>query len=70
MFVWLTLPAHLDAGELLPRAIERNVIYVPGAPFYAGEPARNTLRLSFVSVPPASIEHGVRTLAEIFRAAL
>lgn len=70
MFVWLTLPAHVDATELLPRAIERNVVYVPGAPFYAGEPVRNTLRLSFVTVPPASIERGVRTLAEILRTAL
>ncbi len=67
MFVWLTLPAHVDATALLARAIERNVVYVPGEPFYALSPARNTLRLSFVTVPPAAIERGVRTLAELIQ---
>jgi len=68
MFVWLTLPAHVDTTAMLARAIERNVVYVPGEPFYAGAPARNTLRLSFVTVPPPAIERGVRTLAELIRA--
>jgi 2-aminoadipate transaminase len=68
MFVWLTLPAPVDTTAMLARAIERNVVYVPGEPFYAGAPARNTLRLSFVTVPPPAIERGVRTLAELIRA--
>jgi len=36
---------------------------VPGAPFYAGEAMKNTLRLSFVTVAPEAIERGVRALA-------
>jgi 2-aminoadipate transaminase len=67
MFVWLTLPAHIDTTAMLSRAIERNVVYVPGEPFYAGAPARNTLRLSFVTVPPAAIERGVHALADLIR---
>ncbi len=67
MFVWLTLPAQVDATAMLARAIERSVVYVPGEPFYALSPARNTLRLSFVTVPPAAIERGVRTLADLIR---
>jgi 2-aminoadipate transaminase len=68
MFVWLTLPAHVDTTAMLTRAIERHVVYVPGEPFYAGAPARNTLRLSFVTVPPAAIERGIRALADLIRA--
>jgi len=68
MFVWLTLPAHVDTTAMLARAIDRNVVYVPGEPFYAGIPARNTLRLSFVTVPPPAIERGVRALADLIRA--
>ena len=67
MFVWLTLPARIDATALLARAIERSVVYVPGEPFYATTPARNTLRLSFVTVPPAAIERGVGALAELIQ---
>lgn len=70
MFVWLTLPAGVDAGELLPRAIARNVAFVPGAAFYAGPAAVNTLRLAFVTVPPARIEQGVAILGQLFAEAL
>jgi 2-aminoadipate transaminase len=68
MFVWVRLPAHIDASELLTRAIERNVAFVPGAPFYPAEPERNTLRLSFVTVPPEAIRKGVATLAGLVAA--
>jgi 2-aminoadipate transaminase len=65
MFFWIELPAALDATALLPRAVERGVAYVPGAAFYAGAPRANTLRLSFVTVPPEGIERGVALLGEV-----
>jgi len=65
MFVWLTLPGRIDTLRLLDRAIERGVVFVPGAPFYAGEPPHNTLRLSFVTVPAATIDRGVTILGEL-----
>jgi 2-aminoadipate transaminase len=43
---------------------------VPGAPFYAGNPRMNTLRLAFVTVPPERIEQGVTILGELFREAI
>ncbi|MDZ7651616.1 MAG: PLP-dependent aminotransferase family protein [Burkholderiaceae bacterium] len=70
MFVWLTLPAGVDAMALLPRAIERNVAFVPGEPFFAAAPMRNTLRLSFVTVPPPRIEAAVATLGELIASAM
>jgi 2-aminoadipate transaminase len=63
MFFWLELPAGIDAEALLPRAVERGVAFVPGAPFFAGAAKVNTLRLSFVTVAPEAIERGVRALA-------
>ena len=56
-------PKGVDAEALLPRAVERGVAFVPGAPFYAGAAMKNTLRLSFVTVAPEAIERGVRALA-------
>ena len=70
MFVWLRLPAGLDAQALLPRAVEAGMAFVPGAPFYADAPERNTLRLSFVTSTPAQIEQGMATLARVVRHAV
>jgi 2-aminoadipate transaminase len=41
---------------------------VPGAPFYANEPATNTLRLSFVTVPPERIRAGIEVLGKLIKA--
>jgi len=69
MFFWLELAHGLDAMALLPDAVEAGVAYVPGAPFYAQSPRADTLRLSFVTVPPEKIEAGVAALAGVLRAA-
>jgi 2-aminoadipate transaminase len=62
MFVWARLPDGWDAEELLRRALERDVAFVPGFPFFAGEPDRATLRLSFTTHPPAEIADGLARL--------
>jgi len=62
MFVWVRLPGGQDAAELLRRAVAQDVAFVPGAPFYAGEPDRGTLRLSFTTCSPERIEEGLRRI--------
>jgi 2-aminoadipate transaminase len=66
MFIWATLPAHLDAAQVLLRAVERDVAFVPGAPFFAGTPQHQTLRLSFVTYRPEVIVEGMRRLRAVF----
>lgn len=63
MFVWVEAPAHVDSKRLLDRAVEHGVAFVHGAAFYAGEPKRNTLRLSFVTVDVSAIHKGIERLA-------
>ena len=70
MFIWVTLPEHIDSMALLDEAIAQNVAFVPGAPFYANDPQKHTLRLSFVTVPPARIREGVAILAKLIAAKL
>ncbi|NJS36574.1 MAG: PLP-dependent aminotransferase family protein, partial [Brachymonas sp.] len=70
MFLWLKLPAHMNAIELLPLAVERNVAFVPGAAFYANSPQHNTLRLSFVTASVEQINIGIAALAHTLREAL
>jgi len=65
----VTLPAGLDAGTLLPRALERGVAYTPGAAFWVDGSGERTLRLSFSSVPAGKIDEGVRRLGEVIRTA-
>lgn len=70
LFVWVDLPAGLDATALLPRAIARKVAFVPGAPFYAAAPKRESLRLNFSNRPSESIEVGMQRLGEVVREAV
>ena len=67
MFIWVTLPEHIDASKLVDEAIAQHVAFVPGAPFYANDPAKNTLRLSFVTVPQDRIRTGVEILGKLIK---
>ncbi|MEU8848785.1 PLP-dependent aminotransferase family protein [Streptomyces sp. NPDC048564] len=69
MFLWARLPESYDTTALLPKVVRQDVAYVPGAPFYAGEPDRSTLRLCFVTQTPAEIREGLRRLGEGLRQA-
>ena len=68
MFIWVTLPKHIDAMALLDQALAAKVAFVPGAPFYANDPETNTLRLSFVTVPPERIREGIAILGKLIAA--
>ena len=70
MFLWVKLPQGMNAVELLPQAVERNVAYVPGAAFYSGQAQANTLRLSFVTASVEQIHTGIAALAGVLKANL
>ncbi len=40
MFIWVRLPEHIDSMKLLDEAIAELVAFVPGAPFYANDAAK------------------------------
>lgn len=69
MFLWARLPESYDTTALLPEVVRHDVAYVPGAPFYAGEPDRSTMRLCFVTQTPEEIGEGLRRLGEGLRRA-
>ncbi|MEH0472076.1 PLP-dependent aminotransferase family protein [Streptomyces sp. B21-097] len=68
MFLWARLPEQYDTTALLPQVVAQDVAYVPGAPFYAGEPDRRALRLCFVTQTPQEIAEGLRRLGRGLRA--
>ena len=71
MFIWVTLPAHLDAEALLRRSLaEVKVAFVPGASFHADGTGRNTLRLNFSLNPEEVAIAGIRRLGGVLHRAL
>jgi 2-aminoadipate transaminase len=67
MSIWVTIPAGLDAGELLIHVRERGVHFVPGRYFYYQNPQPNTLRLGFAGLDEKRITRGVQTLADLLK---
>ena len=66
MFVWLTLPPFVDAGQLLSDVLRRErIAFVPGAAFYAGRSKTNNLRLSFALQPSPVIDNGIARIARV-----
>ena len=70
MFVWVRLPERLNAQALLPKAVDAGMAFVPGAPFYAGEPDARALRLSFVTSTPEQIDKGMAALGRVVQQAM
>ncbi|QHE88213.1 aminotransferase-like domain-containing protein [Hydrogenophaga sp. BPS33] len=67
MFLWLRLPAGMNAVDLLPRAVDKGVAFVPGAAFFADAPDHRTMRLSFVTASVEQIHIGIAALAQAIR---
>ena len=67
LFLWLTLPKHLNATELLPKAIENKVAFVAGVDFYPQGNVFNDMRLNFSYSTPEQIVEGLKRLAQTIK---
>jgi 2-aminoadipate transaminase len=67
-FLWGTLPAGLDAGRLLTRALQERVNYVSGRAFFVDGTGAETLRLCFSQATHEQITEGVKRLARAIKA--
>jgi 2-aminoadipate transaminase len=65
LFVWVRLPHGLDAQSVFADALREKVAFVPGAPFFACTPERETLRLNFSNRPPELIAEGMARLGAL-----
>ena len=62
MFLWGVLPEGMDAAEVLKRAVERKVAFVPGGGFHPRGGNDNTMRINFSYSSPDRIREGVTRL--------
>ncbi|MCX6558868.1 MAG: PLP-dependent aminotransferase family protein [Candidatus Aminicenantes bacterium] len=65
LFLWVTLPESIDAGEMFHAAIEKQVAYVVGSAFYPDGGGHNSFRMNFSYSSKAEIEEGVKRLGEV-----
>lgn len=64
-FVWVTLPAFMDADTMLAEAVEHGVTFVPGDSFYPDGRGGNSMRLAFCYASPERIREGIQRLAAV-----
>lgn len=64
MFLWATLPEGMSSLELLQKAVERKVAFVPGEAFHVDGTGGNTFRLNYSNADEDVINEGIRRLAE------
>lgn len=70
LFLWGRLPEELHAPEVLQKAIEKKVAFVPGGPFHPTGGGHNTMRLNFSNASPEMIQTGIQRLGEVLQAQL
>ncbi len=70
LFLWITLPDHIDTRELFKKAIEKKVAYVVGSAFYPNAEKVNSMRLNFSYPSFEDIEEGMKRLGEVINEAL
>lgn len=62
MFLWGILPEDMDAADVLKRALEKKVAFVPGGAFHPRGGGDNTMRINFSYSSPEVIREGVLRL--------
>jgi len=67
LFIWATLPDYIDTTDLLARALQDHVAFVPGRAAYVDGRGGSSMRLNFSGVGVDDIREGMRRLGEIVR---
>jgi 2-aminoadipate transaminase len=67
LFIWATLPDYIDTTDLLARALEEHVAFVPGRAAFMDGRGGSSMRLNFSGVDEERIREGIRRLGEVVR---
>ncbi len=67
LFIWATLPDYIDTTDLLARALEEHVAFVPGRAAFVDGRGGSSMRLNFSGVNEDEIREGVRRIGEVVR---
>jgi len=67
-FIFVHLPPDLDAADLFRQAVDKNVAFVTGQPFFIDGSGHNTLRLSYAQACHQDIEYAIRKIGNLIKA--
>ena len=67
LFIWATLPDYIDTTDLLARALEEHVAFVPGRAAFVDGRGGSSMRLNFSGVSEDDIREGIRRIGEVVR---
>jgi 2-aminoadipate transaminase len=67
MFLWGILPEWMDSAEVLKKAVERKVAFVPGESFHPNGGGKNTMRINFSYSKPELIREGMARLGTLLK---
>jgi 2-aminoadipate transaminase len=67
LFIWATLPDYIDTTDLLARALEEHVAFVPGRAAFVDGRGGSSMRLNFSGVGEDEIREGIRRIGEVVR---
>ena len=67
LFIWATLPDYIDTTDLLARALQEHVAFVPGRAAYVDGRGGSAMRLNFSGVDEDEIREGIRRIGEVVR---
>jgi DNA-binding transcriptional MocR family regulator len=70
MFLWVELPKHISTKDLLPKAIEVDIVYVPGGPFFPNGGNEYCLRLNFSNASRENIVEGIKRLDKLLKSVI
>jgi 2-aminoadipate transaminase len=65
LFIWVTLPDYIDTTDLLARALQERVAFVPGRAAYVDGRGGSSLRLNFSGIDVDDIREGIRRIGEV-----
>ena len=65
LFIWATLPDFIDTTDLLARALQENVAFVPGEAAFLDGRGRAAMRLNFSGSDEDAIREGIRRIGEV-----
>ncbi|MCD4651485.1 MAG: PLP-dependent aminotransferase family protein [Candidatus Cloacimonetes bacterium] len=67
LFLWVTVPEHIDTNDLFMDALKYNVAFVPGDVFYGENPALNHMRINYSFASKDQLVEAVKRLSGCLR---
>jgi len=68
LFLWLTLPQHINTYDLFYEALKFKAAFVPGEVFYGENPEKNHMRINFSYPSKEQLTEGIKRLADCIKA--